>query len=190
MIEPLGDILLLHTWSGAFHSRDERTTLAYPSIVVFDDGRIVAGSHPDLILGAEPEYRSEQLADEDFDVLVEQVRAAFTTSFSAGIVGSGGYCADCGTAIYRADHGETVEIAAFRLLTNGPPGYAGNALFPPELLELDGMLGELAEHVEGSGEPYSERFHASCLIERWRVSVAGANYELWGMTVRLGWVET
>ena len=63
----------------------------------------------------------------------------------------GTFCFDCSTTIIRTDIGsETIEIAAFGLLTDVTERYVSSLPYPPGLIAVDRMLDELVDRVQAA----------------------------------------
>ena len=157
MVEPLGPILVLRQPSGPFLTHGERTILGYPEVVVFDDGRVVAGADVDWLQGRKPAYRSLVLSAEEFGGFVDELRAAELPDLVAGTIPEAAFCVDCTTTIIRTDvDGETAEIVAYGLVTDGPESSVSRLPYPDDLVELDQRLNALAERTLAEGEPFDE----------------------------------
>jgi len=75
----------------------------------------------------------------------------------AGTITNAAFCVDCSTTIIRTDvGGETVEIVAYGLWTDGPESFVSRLPYPDELIDLDQRLNALAERTLAEGEPYDE----------------------------------
>ena len=98
-----------------------------------------------------PEFRSIQLTPDEQDELMEQLAAADLSPLAAGGPVGGTFCFDCPTTIIRTDiGGETIEIAAFGLLTDVTERYVSALPYPPGLIAVDRLLDGLVDRVRAA----------------------------------------
>lgn len=144
ILPDLGNIFLLRAWSGPFESHEDRTELALPNIVVFDDGRVVA----DMGTPGNPNFQLIQLATAESRELRELVASFELMPLAAGDIRDAALCADCPTTIIRTDiEGETIEIAATGLLTDADPRYVAGLPYPRGVIGVDRLLNDLVDRV-------------------------------------------
>jgi len=152
MVEPLGEVLVLRAYSGPFTAHEERRIEGFPDVVIFDDGQVVAGTTPDLRIGDRPDYQTLTLSPEDLEELNDQLRGAALNDLGIGDMVGGSICDDCGTTILRTDiGGETVEIAAFGLVTDAPETYVQMLPYSEQVIALDRTLNAIAARVAQDG---------------------------------------
>lgn len=102
-------------------------------------------------------YLSLQLTDDELEEITDELLAADLENLGAGdLEGKLGF--DCATAIIRTDvSGNTIEIAAAGLISEGvPPEYIAALPYPPGVIAVDRLLNRLARRVLGDPVPYDE----------------------------------
>jgi hypothetical protein len=154
LVPELGDVLLLRAISGPFLDHDQRTAEAQPLVTVFDDGLVVARFE-----GFDDPYRAVQLNDDEMDEVLEQLELANLEPLAVGgavdAIPFG--CGACGVTIIRTDiSGETIEAAAYGLVTRGPESYVSTLPYPKGLIAISRLLDALWDRVaSGDSVPFS-----------------------------------
>ena len=153
MLDTLGSIVILRAYSGKFSQHKERTLLAQPQVVVFDDGTVVANV---ALVSDPPDYRTISLTEQQMTRVTDSLQVADLKPLAAGRLGGGDLCYDCATTIIRTDiGGPTIEIAAEGLQT-GNENWERGMPYGAGLIATDRLLNELVDLVRaGSSEPYS-----------------------------------
>lgn len=154
LVEPLGSIILLRAYSGTFARHDQRIEVAFPDVVVFVDGTVVANI---ALVSDPPDFRAVRLTAGELEEVTELVAEAELAPL-AGAEGPLG-CFDCGATIIRTQQdGATIEIAAKGLMTTGMrPEWVEQLPYDPGVIAVDRLLDALVKRVQdGPAEPYSE----------------------------------